>query len=194
MQHEGMNLQDQSDAQVVRGSGMADGFRLKGRYEVECFDADGNLKWRDHIDNLITDVGARLVLDTILAGSAFTATTYMGLKGAGTAVVGDTQASHASWTERGGANAPLYTGNRKTVSWNAASGSGAGSRSKAASAAQSFAIVTTGGTVDGCFININGSATKDDTTGTLFSAGDFSGGAKTVAPGDTLNVSFTLSC
>lgn len=193
MQHEGMNLHDQSDAQVVRGAGDVEGFRLHGRYYVECFDSEGKLRWRDHIDNLITDVGARLVLDTILAGSSFTATTYMGLKGAGTPVVGDTQASHASWLEQGLANAPTYTGNRKTVGWNAASGSGAGSRSKAASAAQSFAI-TSSGTVAGCFININGSATKDDTTGTLLSAGDFSGGSKAVVNGDTINVSFTLSC
>jgi hypothetical protein len=144
-------------------------------------------KWADHIDNLVTTVGKNLILDTILAGSSFTATTRMGLKGAGSAAAGDTQASHGGWTERGGANAPAYTGNRPTPSFNAAS-----SGTKSTSAAVSFAI-TSSGNVDGCFININGSATKDDTTGTLLSAGDFSGGAKTVANGDTLNVTYSLS-
>jgi len=53
--------------------------------------------------------------------------------------------------------------------------------------------MTGSGTVAGCFINIGGSATKDDTTGTLFSAGDFTAGSKTVTNGDTLSVSYTAT-
>lgn len=48
------------------------------------------------------------------------------------------------------------------------------------------------GTVAGCFINIGGSAVKDNTTGKLLSAGDFSQ-ARTVGNGDTINVTYTLS-
>ena len=51
---------------------------------------------------------------------------------------------------------------------------------------------TSGGQVDGAFININGSATVDNTTGTLFSAGDFGGGSKTVANTETLTVTYSL--
>jgi hypothetical protein len=143
--------------------------------------------------NLVTDVGARLLLDTILAGSAFTASTFMGLKGTGSAAVGDTQASHAGWSEVGATNAPQYTSPRKTVTWSAASGTGAGLRSKASSGTYTYAIITAGGTVDGAFLNINGASTIDNTTGTLFSAGTFSGGSKTVAISDTLTVTYTLS-
>jgi hypothetical protein len=53
--------------------------------------------------------------------------------------------------------------------------------------------MTGSGTIAGCFINIGGSATKDDTTGTLFSAGDFTAGSKTVTSGDTLSVTYTAT-
>jgi hypothetical protein len=49
------------------------------------------------------------------------------------------------------------------------------------------------GTVAGCFINVGGSATKDNTTGTLFSAGDFTAGSKTVTSGDTLSVTYSAT-
>lgn len=141
----------------------------------------------DIIRNVVTTVGKNDMEDKYLAGSAYTAVPRMGLKGTGTAVIGDTQASHAGWLEQGLANAPTYTGNRPTPSFSAASGG-----VKSTSAAVSFAITSTG-TVFGAFINNSGSATKDDTTGILFSAGDFTGGSKAVANGDTLNVTYSLT-
>ena len=111
----------------------------------------------------------------------------MGLKGTGTAVAADTQASHASWDEVGGANAPTYSGNRQTPTFGAASGG-----VKSTSTPVVFSM-TGSGTVAGCFINIGGSATKDNTTGTLFSAGDFTAGSKTVTSGDTLSVTYTAT-
>jgi len=187
MQNEAASVNEAAGAVILRGALMADEARAKGVFVAECYGQDGVLKWRDTIHNLVTTVGKNDLLDKYIAGSGYTATLRMGLKGAGTAVAGDTQASHAGWTERGGTNAPAYTGNRPSPSFSAASGG-----SKATSAAVSFAI-TSSGNVDGCFMNNGGSATKDDTTGILFSAGDFSGGAKTVANGDTLNITYTLS-
>lgn len=143
-------------------------------------------KWGDRVENLVTTVGKNDILDKYLKGSSYTQTIVMGLKGAGSAAAGDTQASHAGWTERGLANAPAYTGNRKAVTM------GSAAAGVSTSPTQAFAITSTGN-VDGCFINNGGSATKDDTTGVLFSAGDFTGGAKAVANGDTVNVVYTLS-
>jgi hypothetical protein len=137
-------------------------------------------------ENLVTNVGKDDLLDKYLKGSGYTQTIRMGLKGAGTVLAANTQASHAGWTERGGANAPAYTGDRKAVTM------GAAASQVSTSPTQAFAI-TSGGNVDGCFINNGGSATKDDTTGILFSAGDFTGGAKTVANLDTLTVVYTLT-
>jgi hypothetical protein len=136
--------------------------------------------------NLVTNVGKNDILDKYLKGATYTQTIRMGLKGTGAAAGADTQASHAAWLEQGLANAPTYTGNRKDVTMgNAAS-------QVSTSPTQAFAITSTG-TVFGCFINNGGSATKDDTTGVLFSAGDFTGGSRAVVNLDTLNVVYTLT-
>ena len=173
-------------ANVQRGAGHGEQLRAIGRYDVVCIGPDGREKWRDVVYNLVTTVGKNDFLDKYLRASGYTQTMRMGLKGTGTAAAGDTQASHSGWSEVGGTNAPAYTGNRPSITFNSAS---AGSSS---SPSQSFSI-TSSGTVAGVFMNNGGSATKDDTTGVLFSAGDFSGGSKTVANGDMLNVTYTLS-
>lgn len=179
---------DSADAGVVPGPNriLADLLIPRGRFEAVCIGPDGVETWRDHIDNLVTTVGKNDFLDKYLKGAAYTQTIRMGLKGTGTAVVGDTQASHAAWLEQGLANAPTYTGNRPSVTM------GAAAAGASVSPVQAFPI-TSSGTVFGCFINNGGSATKDDTTGVLFSAGDFSGGSKAVTNGDTINVTYTLS-
>lgn len=155
---------------------------IKGRYTVRCFDEHGNLKWEDVADNLITTVGKNSMLDNYLEGSSFTTTAFMGLKGTGSAAAGDTQASHAGWAEL-----TDYSGNRKTPSFGAAA-----SGVKATDAVVTFSITGTM-TVAGVFLNIGGSATKSDTTGTLFSAGDFSGGNRAVVNLDTLEVTYSVT-
>lgn len=138
----------------------------------------------DH--NLVTNAGRNFALDTLFSGSTYTAVTNMGLKGTGTVAAGDTQASHAGWNEVGGANAPAYTGNRKTITW------GAAASQSISHSAETFAF-TSSGTVAGAFLNLSGSSTKDNTTGTLFSAVDFSGGNKAVGNGDTIDVTYTVN-
>ena len=162
-----------------------DTMSIHGTYHAVCYDANGQIKWEDDIKNLVTTVGKNFTLDTTLGNTAGGAV-VMGLKGTGTAVVADTQASHATWNEVGGANAPTYSGNRPTPSFSSASAG-----SNATSSAVSFSMTGTG-TVAGCFINIGGSSTKDNTTGTLFSAGDFSS-SKSVVNGDTIAVTYSAT-
>ena len=162
-----------------------DAMAINGYYHAVCYDANGNVKWEEPIHNLVTTAGQNKTLDTIL-GAVSAGAVVMGLKGTGTAVVGDTQASHAGWLEVGGTNAPAYSGDRKTPSFNTAAAA-----SKTTSSAVAFAMTSTG-TVAGCFINIGGNAAKDNTTGTLFSAGDFSS-AKAVVNGDSIAVTYTLT-
>ena len=185
---ESLNLSETASAGLVANASAHDALPLKGTFTVEHI-RDGEVIFSEEFSNTITDVGKKLLLDTIFGNSAAGAV-YMCLKGTGTAAAADTQASHAGWLEQGSTNAPTYTSPRKTPSWSSATGSG--SVSKSTSAAQAFAITGTG-TVYGCFINIGGTTAIDNTTGTLFSAGDFSS-SRAVISGDTLNVTYTLSC
>ena len=189
MSSETTKFGDAVDATVIRGSGQTEVIGLEGVYTADCYDVQGNLKWSDSIKNLTTNVGRASLMDSYFANIGAGAIT-MGLKGTGTAVVADTQASHSSWLEIGLANAPTYSGTRKTPSF--ASATTANPSVLATSSAVVFAI-TGSGTVAGAFINVGGSASVDSTTGVLFSAGDFTAGAKTVSSGDTINVTYTLS-
>lgn len=177
---------EQSSATVTRGGAEQSSIKTEGYYKVECRDSGGNVKWKDEIHNLVTTVGKNDILDKYLKGSTYTQTVRMGLKGAGSTAAGDTMASHAGWSEVGGTNAPAYTGNRKDVTMGSASGG------SSVSPAQVFAI-TSSGTIAGCFICNGGSATKDDTTGILYSVGDFTGGSKTVASSDSISVTWTAT-
>ena len=163
----------------------ADAMAINGYYHAVCYDPNGNVKWEEPIHNLVTTAGQNATLNTIL-GAVSAGAVVMGLKGTGTAIAADTQASHASWLEVGLANAPTYSGNRPTPSFSAASAG-----SKATSSAVSFSMTGTG-TVAGCFINIGGDSAIDNTTGTLFSAGDFSS-SKAVVSGDSIAVTYTLT-
>jgi hypothetical protein len=193
MTEERADARECADAYVIRGRGISEQAEAHGRYEVECIGADGKLKWRETIENVVQTVGKNLALDTYLGGSGYTVTgPIMGLISSTsfTAVsAGDTMASHAGWLEAGGTNNPTYSGNRKTAVWNAAA-----SGSKALSAALSFSITSTG-TVKGAFMCYGSGAvsTKDNTAGTLYSAGAFSTGDKSVNNGDTLNVNYSTS-
>jgi hypothetical protein len=193
MTEERADAREHADASIIRSSGIGERAEAHGRYEIECIGADGRLKWRDTIENVVCTVGKNLALDSFLAGSAYTVTgPFIGLISSvsySAVSAADTMASHAGWLEAGGANAPTYTGNRKTAAWSAAA-----SGSKALSAALSFAITGTG-TVKGAFVcyGSGASATKDNTGGVLWSAGTFSSGDKAVVNTDTLNVNYSSS-
>jgi len=185
MSYDKITATDKVEAVTKYNTMPEDSMSIHGTYHAVCYDIAGNIKWEDDIENLVTTVGKNSTLDTIL-GNVAAGAVVMGLKGTGTAVVADTQASHASWNEVGLANAPTYSGNRPTPSFSAAAAG-----SKATSSAVSFSMTSTG-TVAGCFINIGGSSTKDSTTGVLFSAGDFSS-SKSVVNGDTIAVTYTAT-
>jgi len=186
MNKEIMQTGDACSATVERGAAHKEGMELHGSYHVVCHSADGVLKWEDNIENLVTTVGKNLTITGALTNTAQGAA-FMGLKGVGAAAVGDTQASHGAWLEVGTANAPTYTGPRKAPTFGTASAGTIGP-----TGVQVFTM-TGAGTVAGCFINVGGTSAIDNTTGTLFSAGDFPAGVKTVSSSDTLSITYTAT-
>jgi hypothetical protein len=201
MSIEKSNFGDSASATVTRGATHNETLGIQGIYEVKCYDKDGNIKWEDTAPNLVMAVGKQALFDfyfgaTGTAGGTASGANYLGLcGGTATYTAADTMSSK-TWTEVGGTNAPAYTGNRQQISWTAASSSGTSPSNVTSKTggAVTFAM-TSSGTVNGCFINsgASASATKDSTTGVLYSAGNFTGGSKTVANGDSLAVTYTTT-
>jgi hypothetical protein len=165
-----------------------------GVFRIQCLDPNGNLKWEAESHNLVVNTGLKYMNDVALDGGAQITTWYIGLiTGPGTDTTysgGQTMASHGAtgaggWTE----DTSYSNATRPTCAFGPAT------------TADPSVITNTG---SAAAFNINGSAviggafltsdnTKGGTTGTLFSAADFTGGDRSVGSGDTLNVTYTFS-
>lgn len=180
---------DAVSAGLVAKTGFTDAARGGGVFHVQCFDKDGNLKWEDENHNLVVNQGLQYMCGTALTSVAQITTWYIGLYGAGasnTPAAGDTMASHIGWTEV----TPYSNANRPTCTFATATTANPSVATNSASVAV-FNINATS-TVGGAFLVSNN--TKGGSTGTLFSAADFSSpGDRSVVSGDTLNVTYTMS-
>jgi hypothetical protein len=161
-----------------------------GVFTVTCVGADGQEKWSDTFNNLVVNQGLQDMNSKYFVGSGYTAAWYLGLvqgPGSGTTfAAGDTLASHAGWTELVPGTA--YTGNRQTATFGTATTADPSVIANTASPA-SFAMLVNGTVVAGAIL----ASVNSGTSGILFSAGDFTGGDKTVDNGDTLNVTYSFS-
>jgi hypothetical protein len=181
---------DKVFAEAAAGGASQEGARGGGVFSVECYDKEGNLKWKEEAKNLVVNVGLKDMNDKYFSGSAYTAAWYLGLitgPGASTTIAaGDTMSSHAGWTE----DTSYSQANRPTCTFGAATTADPSVISNSASVAVFSINGTT--TIAGAFLTSDN--TKGGTTGILFSASDFqSPGDRAVVSGDTLNVTYQFS-
>jgi hypothetical protein len=158
-------------------------------FHIQCIGPDGKLKWEAESHNLVVNVGLKYMNESALGGVAQITTWYIGLYGAASSnnpAAGDTMALHGGWTEETG----YSNANRPTCTFGTSTTADPSVISNTASPA-SFNINATA-VIGGAFLTSNN--TKGGTTGTLFSAADFAApGDRSVASGDTLNVTYTFS-
>lgn len=158
---------------------------VENHWVIECYAPDGMLKWREEFDNLVVTAGLNKLLDATFKTGQTTPAWYVGfVDAAGTQTydAADTMGSHAGWIENANfaaATRPQFTPG--TI----ASGAVDNSAAKAA-----FVMNSTG-TLAGAFLS--DSPTKGGTTGTLYGVGNFTGGDRSFASGDTVNVTVTLT-
>jgi hypothetical protein len=177
---------DQVSAGLITNPAAGDMVGAGGVYTVTCVGPDGVEKWADTFHNLVMNGGIANMNGVYFALGTQTAAWYLGLvygPGSGTTfAAADTLASHAGWTED-----VNYTGSRKAVVFGAATTANPSVITNSASTASFVMNAVT--TIAGAFLTNVASGTS----GVLFSAGDFTGGDKSVSSGDTLNVTYTFS-
>ena len=166
--------------------GKKDDFIPKGRFQIEHYDKDGNLKGKYDISNAIVNAGKNKILDVMFNDSAQIANNswFIGLLDASgfTALNDtDTMSSHSGWNE-------FTTYSQGTrVAW----GSGTAASQSTTNSTPATFDVTGSATVKGIFVVSN--STKGGTTGTLWATGLFTADVP-VSNGDQLKITYTVSC
>lgn len=185
------SAKDQVSAGLITNPTAGDMVGAGGVYTVTCVGADGVEKWSDTFHNLVMNGGIANMNGVYFAAGSQSTTWYLGLvtgPGSGTTYSAtDTLASHGATGSGGWTENTDYTGARKAVTFGSATTANPSVITNSASPS-SFSINGTA-TIAGAFLcNVS-----SGTSGVLFSAGDFTGGDKSVASGDTLNVTYTFS-
>lgn len=163
---------------------LVDRFKPRGKFSVECYDKNGNLKFREDFPNGITNEGINDMLNASFAAGTQRTAWYIGLisnSGYTALGAGDTMSSHSGWSESTAysqATRPQWTAGTST------------SKSTTNASTVDFSMTVDATVIKGIFITSNN--TKSGTTGILWSTGLF-GADQTLANGDTLKVTYTIN-
>lgn len=154
-----------------------------GLWKVTCRDVHGRVKWEEVIENLVVNAGLDYLLDTGLSGGTPITVWYLGLTdGTPTVAATDTMAAHAGWAEVTGYNEAA----RPTWVDGGVSGQSVDNSGSPATFTASGSI-----TVGGAFLT--SVSTKGGATGTLYAAGAFTGGDRSLNASETIDVTATFT-
>lgn len=182
--NDSFGMDDETNAGFQANTSADDTLDLQGEYHVECEDEDGNVKWEETISNIVVNAGLDHALAVTLSGATQSSSWYLGLVDGATAptfAAGDTMASHSGWSVN-----TDYSETARQV-W---SEGGVSAQSLDNSGSVATFSVNATSDIAGAFLVDD--STKGGTAGTLFAGGAFSA-TRTVASGDTLNVTYTLN-
>jgi hypothetical protein len=192
-------VKDSASASITRSRTVNEETKPKGRFIVEHW-RNGKRINEFHFDNSVTTEGKNQGLNNIFKGVAGLSSWYLGLissTGYTALAVTDTYAginlAANGWTEFAGYTDNLNAGNATTRPvWN----SGTVSAASLTCSSVSIFDITAAGTVKGLFASAGTNArTKSDATAgnTLWATALFSAGDVTVAIGDQLKVTYTVT-
>jgi hypothetical protein len=154
--------------------------RFGGVFKFKCLDSEGNVKWEDENHNLVVNAGLQHILDVTFSGGTAVDPWYIGLTDNSPTINStDTLGGHGSWTEF-----TEYSSNRKAYVETRTNQQLSNSGDVA-----TFSISSSGGGVGGGFL----CSASTGTSGTLMGGAALSGGNRTVADGDTVEVTYTFS-
>jgi hypothetical protein len=197
MQKEIANCGDSAIASLQANVTIPEGMTQEGHYHVVCRDKEGNLKWEEEFPNLVVAVGKQLMLDTLLrtSGTYTTVGPFLGLISNNTTFAAADTMTSKTWTEF-----TNYTVGGSAVRGTAvfAASSSAGTTptnvTTSTATAITYTITGAGGTVYGCFLvtGSGASSTQSNTSGTLYSEGNFAT-AKVTTSGDTVSVTYSTT-
>jgi len=188
---------DHAVATLQANAKIPEGMGVEGWYHVVCRDKDGNIKWEEEFPNLVVAVGKQLMLDTLLKGSSYSVTgPYLGLLNASiTPAATDVMSTivpskeFVNYTVGGSAvrGTAVFASSTST-------GSTPSNVTSSTATAITYTITGSGGTVYGCFLVLGtgASSAQSNTSGTLYSEGNF-GTAKTTTAGDTVSVVYSTT-
>jgi len=156
--------------------------RRSHRFRIECYDAEGRLKWVEELDNIVVNEALDDMLSVYYKGTAAPSAFHVGLTNANPSFSAtDTMSSHAGWTE----NTSYSETSRPACNFGSVS-----NQSVSNSGSPAVFTINANTTVGGAFLTTN--ATKGGTAGKLIGGVAFSTN-RTLAANDTLQVTVTAS-
>ena len=163
--------------------------RMRTFFNVECLDKEGNVKWEEHVENLVTNEGLDDLLDKYFKGSTYTAAFFVGLvnqfQSTEAFAAADTAANINGHPNDWDEDVTYSEATREALVLGTVSG-----QSVDNSASKASFSINGSTTIEGAFLITNN--TKGGTTGVLYGEAAFSTD-RSVESGDTLNVTVTLT-
>ena len=177
-------------ASVEANKGVSEKLGMIDYFHVECFDAEGNFKWKETIKNLVTSEGLNHVLDVAFTSGTQITSWYVGLKATGSPSPDDTAAELPGTTMAWAEYENYDAATRPALTLGTVSASPPIDVDNVGNEA-SFTIDTPAGSVFGVFVVDSAQKGSNSNATVLYGVGDFVS-PKAVDDADTLNVTVTL--